>query len=387
MKKILFISPQPFFQWRGSPIRVKFVLQALSELGHQVDLLTLPFGEDVDLPNIRIIRVPNLLGVKNVAIGPSLVKALFDIIILFKAIGLLRKQPYDVIHGIEEGGFLALMLSRWFKTASVFEKHSDPFSHRKGFLRNIVLSLYAGMEKYTVRRVGLVIGTGPGLADQAKRMGPKGEVAAIFDIPSSLVEASDADTQKRSDQLREHPTEILATFVGSFAVYQGIDLLFETIPSVLEQHSEIRFVIIGGSAEEIAERQKTLTQQGLDKRVTFVGKVPPDLLPDYLRASDILLAPRHSGVNTPLKILDYFKAGRAIVATDVASNRLILNEATALFAEPVASAYSEKILELAHDMKLRKLLGENGLRLYQEKYNFYAFKALLEKAYQSLANK
>ena len=384
MKRILFISPQPFFQWRGSPIRVKFVLQAFSELGYQVDLLTLPFGEDIAIENITIIRVPNLFGVKNIAIGPSLLKALFDLVLLYKAIGLLRKQQYDVIHGIEEGGFLALMLSRWFKTKSVFEKHSDPASHRKGLLKNMVLSLYAAMEKYTIRRVNLVIGTGDGLADQARQTKPKGEVVAIFDIPSSLYESTDEDAAQTALKLRQHSNEKLATFVGSFAVYQGIDLLFETIPYVLKKSSDIRFIIIGGNPTEISEQQSKLKALGLDERVTFTGKIPPDDLPDYLKASDILLAPRHSGVNTPLKILDYFKAGRAIVATDVASNRLILNEEIALFASPTFDQYGEGILSLLENDKHRIMLGENGLQQYKQKYNFHTFKGLLEIAYQPL---
>ncbi len=384
MKSILFISPQPYFQWRGSPIRVRFVLQAFSELGYQVDLLTLPFGDDTPLPNVNITRVPNIYRAKDVAIGPSLIKALFDVIIVIKAISMLSKKRYDVIHGIEEGGFIALVLGKLFKCKTVFEKHSDPFSHRKGLLRNIILSFYAAMEKFTIRRADLVIGTGAGLADQATRMGPKGEVTAIFDIPSSLVEATDDETAQKRTELITNPDDVLLCFVGSFAVYQGIDLLFESIPMVLQQHANARFMIIGGSTEEIAERQHTLQQLNLDSKVNFIGKIPPDELPVYLKAADILLAPRHSGVNTPLKILDYFKAAKAIVATDVASNRLILNEATAVFAEPNAASYSKKIGTLIDDKKLRQRMGANGHMLYKEKYNFYSFKNLLEKAYSGL---
>ena len=62
-KRILFISPQPFFQWRGSPIRVKYNLQALSDLGYEVDLVTLPFGEDVQIDGVTIHRMSPIPGV------------------------------------------------------------------------------------------------------------------------------------------------------------------------------------------------------------------------------------------------------------------------------------------------------------------------------------
>ncbi|MEA3292173.1 MAG: hypothetical protein U9Q71_07735 [Pseudomonadota bacterium] len=169
MQRILFISPQPFFQWRGSPIRVRFVLQALSDLGYQIDLLTLPFGEDEEIPNVRIIRVANPLGAKEIAIGPSLLKVFFDVLIFAKAIGLNRENDYQVIHGIEEAGFLSILLGKMFGRKKVFEKHSDPFSYRKGMLKNMVLSLYASTESFTVKRADLVIGTGPGRAGPAAR--------------------------------------------------------------------------------------------------------------------------------------------------------------------------------------------------------------------------
>jgi len=70
-KRILLISPQPFFQWRGSPIRVKFNLLALTDLGYQIDLLTLPIGDDQEINRVRVYRVANPFRVKNIPIGPS----------------------------------------------------------------------------------------------------------------------------------------------------------------------------------------------------------------------------------------------------------------------------------------------------------------------------
>jgi glycosyltransferase involved in cell wall biosynthesis len=240
------------------------------------------------------------------------------------------------------------------------------------------------VESFTIKHVNLVICTGPGLSSQVKKMGVRCPVHTIFDMSSSKVEASPEKTAAINARLRLSNDEILVTYVGSFAVYQGIELMFEAIPLVAASSRNVRFVIIGGSNDEIAERKQVLAGEGVDAQVTFLGNVAPDELPNYLSASDVLLVPRLSGVNTPLKVLDYFKSGGAIVATDVPSNQIILNKATALFAQPNAESFAEKILVLAEDDGLRTHLGNNGRRLYEQKYNFEAFQKRIKKAYNEL---
>ncbi|RWX48153.1 Glycosyltransferase involved in cell wall bisynthesis, partial [Candidatus Electrothrix marina] len=369
-KHILFISPQPFFQWRGSPIRVRFVLKSLSESGHTIDLLTLPFGEDEQIPQVRIIRVANFLGLKNISIGPSAAKLFFDAVLLFKAFALVRRRQYDVVHGIEEAGFIAVLLAKLFCIKAIFEKHSDPLSYRKGWIKNLLLTLYAFVEKLAIKQADLVICTGPGLSEQVREMGTSSPVHTISDMASSVVEADPKKIAEIGGQLRRHPDEILVTYVGSFAIYQGVDLMFATIPKVCTSSDRVRFVIIGGNEDEIARRRRALEQQGVADQVTFLGIIAPDTLPNYLAASDIFIAPRQSGTNTPLKILDYYKAGRAVVATDVPSNKLILNKTTALFAAPDADSFAENILKLVADGTLRERLGRNGRLLYEKEYNF-----------------
>ena len=100
MSRVLFISPQPFFQWRGSPIRVGFDVRALAGLGYDVDFLTLPVGEEMQIPGVRIVRVPNLFRVAQVPIGPSAVKLAFDYpqrgFGVYKFVGLV---PRAFVHG------------------------------------------------------------------------------------------------------------------------------------------------------------------------------------------------------------------------------------------------------------------------------------------------
>jgi glycosyltransferase involved in cell wall biosynthesis len=385
-KRILFISPQPFFQWRGSPIRVGFNVRALAESGYQVDLLTLPFGEEVDIPGVSIVRVPNIGKFNNIPIGPSFPKAVFDLVLIFFGLRMAIKNRYDVIHGIEEAGAIARLIARITGSRYIYEKHSDPSSYKKGWLRNRLMDAYHWVEKFAARGANAVICTGQGLVEQAAKMAPGRPVYHIFDIPSSLVEVDREVSSSLRIQLSTHKDEILITYVGSFAVYQGVDLLFESIPLVVKKNQKARFVIIGGTTEEIKARQKQLKEQEVTDEVLFLGKIPPDELPGYLSASDILLVPRLAGVNTPLKVLDYFKAGGAIIATDVPGNRLILDDESALFADPNPKGFATAVEKLINRPEMIERLSQKGRLLYEKKYNFTQFKQRLSECYLSLWN-
>jgi len=384
MSHILFISPQPFFQWRGSPIRVAYDVQALAELGHQVDLLTFPFGEDRDVPGVRIVRIPNLFRRRNVPIGPSFWKAMYDVPLLWHAARLVRQGSYDVIHGIEEGGLVAVLVARRAGIATVFEKHSDPDCYKAGWLRNRLLDLYARMEAFTIRRASAVIGTGPGLVDQARAVDPAKPSYHIPDIPSSLAVADPAGVAAVRGRLQKNDREQLVLYVGSFAVYQGIDMMFDAMPQVIERCPQARFVVIGGTPDEIESKRRKLVEQGIAESVTFLGKIPPDEIPEYLAAADVLLSPRITGKNTPLKLLDYLKAGRAIVASESEANRLILDETRAVLVEPRPDTFAAGIVRALGDEALRERLSSEGAKLIRDVYNFGEFKRRLAECYSAI---
>ena len=107
MPRILFIASQPFFEWRGSPIRLGFDLLALSQLGYTVDFLTLPLGAPREIPNVTIIRAPNLLLARRISIGPSLTKLAFDFILFWMGLWRVVRHRYAVVHGVEDCGLIA----------------------------------------------------------------------------------------------------------------------------------------------------------------------------------------------------------------------------------------------------------------------------------------
>lgn len=377
MRRTLFIASQPFFQWRGSPIRLGFDVQAIHENGYDVDFLTLPIGERKEVEGVRILRAPNIFFAKTISIGPSLLKFAFDGVMFIQALGMIGRRHYDVVHGVEDCGILALMLGRLCGGKVIFEKHSDS----KSYKNNIVIRAYAAVERFVMRHADAVIGTGPGLVAQVRELGRGTPGYHISDIPSSLAEPDEAGVAKARAEMAKADDDILATYVGSFAAYQGIDLLFNAMPDALKACGRLRFIVIGGTEAEIAQRTAWLAERGCADKVSFIGKKRPDILPCYLAASDMLLSPRIAGVNTPLKLLDYLKVSRGIVATDHEANRLILDENTAVLTDLTPEAFAAGIVGLALDGGRRARIASHCRRLIDEQYNFTVFKEGLRQCY------
>src|SRR6185295_9000127 len=109
--RILMIAPEPFFEPRGTPFSEFHRIRALLALGHQVDLVTYPFGQEVSMPGLRVFRSlrPPLLD--HVKIGPSLAKIPLDALLTLTATRRTLSMRYDAIHSHEEGGLIGAVLA------------------------------------------------------------------------------------------------------------------------------------------------------------------------------------------------------------------------------------------------------------------------------------
>jgi len=335
--KILMLAPEPFFQPRGTPISVYFRLKALSDLGHQTDLVTYPLGEDKEFNGLRILRVANLIGIRSIKIGPSLAKIPLDLLMLVRTFLALAKTRYDLVFSHEEGAFIGAALGKLFGTPHIYDMHSSlpqqlqnfEFSHST-LLRNAFL----GMERFVLRNSHAVIVICKDLLlyIQKKGFGAKAVFLENFidfaDFEPTPI-APDIARQKKKD-IAPHGEKIVL-YAGNFEPYQGIPLLIEafskmTDPAIL--------LIVGGSRREHEIARRQATALGASARVVFIEKVPPSQVSLYISMADVLVSPRLSGTNTPLKIYSFLKSGKPLVATNLWTHTQVLDEKIAVLAAP-----------------------------------------------------
>ncbi|MFP4351272.1 MAG: glycosyltransferase [Puniceicoccaceae bacterium] len=383
MKPILTLCAQPLFDARGSPIRVLAFLRALGRAGVPVKVVTLPFGAEAALPDpVRIHRVPNIPGVRSVAIGPSFAKLVFGFLIAFRALFAAVPRRCSTVHGIEEMGLPAWGIARLTGARFVFEKHSDPASHRTGSRpRDGVMGAYRAVERFVCRRADVVIATGPGLGGQARSYGGRGRVRVIDDVPSSDREPDPARTRRWRERLPAGRAGVVFAYIGSFAAYQGVPLFLEAVRRALPGDERLRVVLVGGAEQSEAIRRLG-EEGGFADRLLHIPSIPPDEVPDFLAACDVLVSPRLEGSNTPLKVLDYLRAGRCILATDTEANRLVLDAETARLVAPTAEALAGAMGALAGDGALRRSLGSRGRERFDERFGFDRFRDCLLEVFR-----
>jgi len=92
------IAPEPFFEPRGTPFSEFHRIRALTDLGHTVDLVTYPFGEDVAMPGLRVFRCLRPPFIRHIGIGPSFAKVPLDLALTLTAMRRAMSTRYDLFH-------------------------------------------------------------------------------------------------------------------------------------------------------------------------------------------------------------------------------------------------------------------------------------------------
>jgi glycosyltransferase involved in cell wall biosynthesis len=161
-------------------------------------------------------------------------------------------------------------------------------------------------------------------------------------------------------------------FIGSFFVYQGIDILIDAASLVLNRFHNAHFLLVGDGPMR-TKWETMVLEKGLRDHFIFTGHVPYHNVPNYIGAMDVCVAPHHRETNqaSPVKLFDYMASGRSIVASDIEVVReIIADSGCATLVDPDnPQALSKGIITLLEDNKLRMDMSYRG-RLYAvDKYD------------------
>jgi len=144
-------------------------------------------------------------------------------------------------------------------------------------------------------------------------------------------------------------------YIGRLKHEKGIMNLVKAIPEILRQKNDATFLIIGeGHLED--EIRTYLGGHGLHDKVTLVGWVPHQELPDYLTRLKLLVLPSYTE-GLPNNMLEAMACGTPVLATSVGAIPDVLRdkETGFLVRDNSPPCLAKNIVEALTDPELKRI--------------------------------
>lgn len=371
------IAPEPFFEPRGTPFSEYFRIKALAALGHSVDLVTYPFGQDKEIPGLRIFRCWRPPWIKAVKTGPSAAKLILDFFLFLKVLRRLFVGKYDLIHTHEEGNIMGVVCQKMTGIPHLYDMHSSLVQQLDNFQftrSRIVIRLFRIIENISLKNAAAVIVICRALYDYAAGITAAAKLTMIENFMDDRPAASDPEKLLRLKREVNPDGKKIVMYTGTLESYQGIPLLLDSLNFL---NDDFRLVLIGGKAPQVEELGRRLQAGGLAKRVLLLGQKSAAEIPYYLQTADILVSPRTLGTNIPLKIYSYLASGVPVVATDLPTHTQTVTPDLAILAAPAAEPFAagirlaagpqgRKVADQAREHCLKHYTRERYLELVAE---------------------
>jgi glycosyltransferase involved in cell wall biosynthesis len=181
----------------------------------------------------------------------------------------------------------------------------------------------------------------------------------------------------------------VASFVGGFQAWHGIEGLVESFAKVLPQFPAARLLLVGdGPARPQVE--KRIQELGMEAAVVITGLVPQTEIPEILSAVDVAVIPYPQLPKelwfSPLKLYEYMAAGKAIVASRSGQIAEVLQDGyNGLLVQPgELDELAQAMLRLFKNPPERQRLGENAKRQAVERHSWEQYVRRIEDVYRSV---
>lgn len=360
------IAPTSFFLDYGCHVRILEEARVLQKLGHRVKIVTYPLGRN--LPDLDIVRALPIPFRSSRQVGPSRSKLIIDILLALKILQVALQFKPHIIHAhLHEGALAGGGLSRVLRVPLVFDFQgsltSEMVDHRFIAPRGILYSLAHWLEWRIDRLPHHILTSSHNAASVLTHdfAMPADKITVLSDgvNADTFLPVGDATRAVEVDDLRARlniPRERkIVVYIGLLAPYRGTDVLLDAAKQLLARGIDAHFVIIG--FPHVEEYQAHAVELGIADRVTFVGRVPYEDVPQWLALGDVAVEPKMSATEAAGKVLNYMGMGLPVVAFDIPVMREYLGEFGVYAPLGDARAFADHVAALLNDPARARAIG------------------------------
>jgi len=376
---IIMIAPTPFFADRGCHVRIYEEVRTLQNLGNKVIIYTYHNGRDI--PGIETRRIINIPWYKKLEAGPSYQKLYLDFLLLLKVVKSNIYKKADIIHAhLHEGALLGKIYKKFKKIPLVFDFQgsltSEAVDHNFLKEESFALKFIRKIEDSINNSADAIVVSSANSANLLKE-----ESNLRKDKVFVIQDGVNVNEFKRYNNILSLKRKLnlsldkkIVVYLGLLNRYQGVDCLLEAISYLVKKNRDVHFLIMG--YPDVEKYKKMAVKKGIDRSITFTGRINYKEAPQYLSLGDVAVSPKVSKTESNGKLYNYMAIGLPTVVFDTPVNREILGDLGiyAELANPISLA--EKLEMVLSDENLAKNLGK---KLRERAVNIYSWKAAGKK--------
>ena len=293
----------------------------------------------------------------------------------------LATRQYSMVHAVEEAAYMASVLCPRFNQPFIYDMASAiPVELRTKRLLGSAPAqrMLQSIERRVLRTASHVV-CSTGLADYVRAQAP-GTPVTEWRFPAISTPVDPAEVAVLRDELLLDPDQQVALYSGSFASYQGIDLLLEAFERARQSAPDLVLVCVGATDRDLVElaRQRPLD---VDANLRIVPRQPREKIPAYIELADFLVLPRVGGGNIPLKLYDYMASGKPIVATRQAGNQALLDDTRAFICEPDAGSLAQAMVKACSSPRKAAAVAQESAQFARRNFGWNPFVEFVGNTY------
>jgi glycosyltransferase involved in cell wall biosynthesis len=283
---------------------------------------------------------------------------------------LVREWKPDIVHTHSSKAGILGRLAAWTERVPcvIHTIHGPPFHKYEKAWRN---AIYALSERIAAKRCHAIAAVAEAMRDQflAHRIGRPEQYAIVYS-------GMEVETFLDSPWSREHVRRELGLANADFVVgtvarlteHKGHDDLLDVLGETMQHDPRLKLLWVGDGwwRERLLQRVSDL---GLRDRVITTGLLPPEMIPKYLAAMDVLAHPSYRE-GLPRTVTQALLAALPVVAYDVDGTREVCidGETGRLVPPGDRNALREAILWMRAHSARRRTMGETGREMCRTRF-------------------
>ena len=334
---------------------------------------------------IRVVGLKKGEGLKSI---PILWKAVAD---------ESSKADASIYHCHEPESFLIALYLMFFKGKKIIydvhEYYVDalaelmhlPIKTFLVFLLNFFI-LYL-IEPFFCQYASAIITADEGIAQRYRKFNDN--VTSIFNFP--VAELFNQDNYERIKE--RFGDSFVVVYVGGLSEERGILDAIKAVHKASMEQPRIKLLLIGSFMSKDFEETclKYVKLNELQDNVEFLGYMPHDDVPKYIKASDVGIAlfhptKRFMKTSYPIKLFEYMICGKPIIVSDFPAMKKVVDDARCgIFVDPtdVDDVSRAMVYATGHPDDL-EAMGNRGTEAIKEKYNWRTMEKVLLDVYEKI---